>query len=186
MNWLFMGGNGNSASAGTRPGDDSANGNAVMYDARNGKILTIGGSSAFSQPEFPGTGDTVIITLQGTGQSVQTRVVDSLNNPRVYANSMVLPDGKVATVGGSEVPKEFDDSFPVFETGVHRARARTASLVVCLCDIYIYVCSSRTTSASFLCDASGAMPPFRTTAALLGFGSPILALLEVGSIVHCS
>lgn len=124
MNWIFTNGNGRTEFAGFRPSDDAANGNAVMYDARNGHILTVGGSSAFAQPEFPGRGDTVIITLQATSVHAATRVVGSLNTPRVYGNVCVLPDGKVALVGGAEVPKEFSDDYPVFDTGVHLACSR--------------------------------------------------------------
>lgn len=118
MNWFFTAGNGRSVAAGNRPGADSANGNAVMYDARAGKILTVGGAQAFSRPEFAATGTTVIITIQGVGMSAQTQVVGSLNMPRVYANALVLPDGKVAVVGGSAVPKEFSDETPIMNPGV--------------------------------------------------------------------
>ena len=118
MNWFFLTGSGRSVSAGIRPSEDSANGNAVMYDARMGKILTFGGSKAYSQPMWPGRGDTVIITIHTAGQQVEAKVVSSLNVPRVYANAMVMPDGKVAVVGGSELPKEFSDATPVMDPGV--------------------------------------------------------------------
>lgn len=45
MNWYSTTGNGGQKSAGKRASDpDSMDGNAVMYDAANGKIVTMGGS----------------------------------------------------------------------------------------------------------------------------------------------
>lgn len=117
MTWFTTSGSGASFSAGTRPGADSHNGNAVMYDARNGKILTVGGSSAFSRPEFPGTGTTVIITINGVNMPAQTKVVGSLNKPRVYGSAVVLPDSRIALMGGAAVPKEFNDDTAIFEPG---------------------------------------------------------------------
>ena len=42
MNWFSVGGSGGQTAAGTRPGGDMMNGNAVMYDS--GKIHTCGGA----------------------------------------------------------------------------------------------------------------------------------------------
>ena len=50
MNWYGTAGNGMQIPAGTRGGDpDSMCGNAVMYDANGGNILTVGGS-----PDYQG------------------------------------------------------------------------------------------------------------------------------------
>lgn len=117
MNWLKTRKGGSVVSAGTRPGNDQHNGNAVMYDARAGKILTFGGSQAFALPEFGATGTTVVITIKGAKKPVQTKKVGSLNKARVYGNGIILPDGKVAVVGGAQVPKEFNDDTAIFDPG---------------------------------------------------------------------
>ena len=90
-----------------------------MYDARNGKILTFGGADTFATfgTDVMGTGDTVIITIGGVGAQAQTKVVGSLHMPRVYGNGVVLPDGRVLVLGGSEIPHEFNDDTPVLNPG---------------------------------------------------------------------
>ena len=48
MNWYGTSGTGSQSAAGNRAGDpDSMNGNAVMYDAVAGKILTLGGAPKY-------------------------------------------------------------------------------------------------------------------------------------------
>jgi galactose oxidase len=53
MHWFGTTGKGSVKKAGTRPGGNAANGNAVMFDT--GKILTCGGSEAYSIQTFPAT-----------------------------------------------------------------------------------------------------------------------------------
>ena len=142
MHWFFLGGGGSSDFAGVRPSDDAANGNAVMYDAVNGKILAFAGAKAFARSEYSGMRDTVLITIQEPGQQVQTRVVGNLNVGRVYGNAMAMPDGKVAVVGGALLPLEFDDTYAIFDPGeflscrrVIHMRASSASLATPLPDL---------------------------------------------------
>jgi galactose oxidase len=48
MNWYDTNGNGSYYPAGTRTGDgDAMNGNAVMFDAVQGLILTLGGAPSY-------------------------------------------------------------------------------------------------------------------------------------------
>ena len=48
MNWYDTNGNGTSYPAGNRTGDgDAMNGNAVMFDAVQGLILTVGGAPSY-------------------------------------------------------------------------------------------------------------------------------------------
>ena len=48
MNWYSANGNGGTVPAGSRGSDaDAMNGNAVMYDAVAGKILTVGGAPSY-------------------------------------------------------------------------------------------------------------------------------------------
>lgn len=54
MNWYGTSGTGSQAAAGTRSTDpDSMCGNAIMYDAVGGKILTVGGAPAYTSTLFP-------------------------------------------------------------------------------------------------------------------------------------
>lgn len=61
MHWFDTAGEGSALRAGTRPGGNSANGNAVMFDT--GKILACGGSEAFAKPQFPSTTEASLITI---------------------------------------------------------------------------------------------------------------------------
>jgi len=48
MNWFSANGSGSTVPAGARGSDaDAMNGNAVMYDAVAGKILTVGGAPSY-------------------------------------------------------------------------------------------------------------------------------------------
>ena len=57
MNWYDTNGNGSYYPAGTRTGDtDAMNGNAVMFDAVQGLILTVGGAPSYqARPDCLGT-----------------------------------------------------------------------------------------------------------------------------------
>jgi galactose oxidase len=116
MNWFTTAGAGSETPAGTRPGGDAMNGNAVMYDA--GKILTLGGSPAYGSQGtggLPAIAATAVITL--TGMTATVRSVADMNIARAYCNSVVLPDGKVFTVGGMPLPVTFSDSDAVLTPG---------------------------------------------------------------------
>jgi galactose oxidase len=78
------------------------NGNAVMYDV--GKILTVGGAPAY-QNSTPDDQAYVI----DVGADVSVRQVSSMAYPRAFANSVVLPDGKVLVIGGQEYAVPFSD-----------------------------------------------------------------------------
>ncbi|MBC6446997.1 discoidin domain-containing protein [Actinokineospora xionganensis] len=105
MNWIDTSGNGSITDAGPR-GDspDAMNGNAVMYDI--GKILAVGGSPQYSEGDAINRAYSVDIS-SGTSATV-TRVGD-LAIPRTFANSVVLPDGKVVVVGGMTYGVGFSD-----------------------------------------------------------------------------
>ncbi|KAI4248671.1 MAG: hypothetical protein L6R42_009195, partial [Xanthoria sp. 1 TBL-2021] len=62
MNWFTTDGQGSTTPAGTRGNDnDAMNGNAIMYDALAGKILTIGGAASYTSSYT--TSNAHIITL---------------------------------------------------------------------------------------------------------------------------
>jgi hypothetical protein len=69
MHWFDTAGEGSALIAGTRPGGNSANGNAVMFDA--GKILTCGGSESFAKPQFPATTEASLIKIGAPNTQVQ-------------------------------------------------------------------------------------------------------------------
>ena len=53
MNWYGTAGTGTQVAAGTRASDpDSMCGNAVMYDAVSGSILTVGGAPDYTSKRF--------------------------------------------------------------------------------------------------------------------------------------
>ncbi|WP_436493303.1 discoidin domain-containing protein [Actinokineospora sp. HUAS TT18] len=108
MNWVSTSGTGSVTDAGPR-GDspDAMNGNAVMYDV--GKILTLGGATAYQDVDATNRAYTIDIT---TGTASVTRVGD-MSKGRAFANSVVLPDGKVLVIGGQSRPVPFSDQTAV-------------------------------------------------------------------------
>jgi galactose oxidase len=108
MNWYGTAGSGSQASAGLRANDqDSMNGNAVMYDATNGKILTLGGSTSYTS-SF-GTSDAHIITLTEPFTPPTVETIEPMSYRRVFANSVVLPTGDVFVNGGNSWATQWTD-----------------------------------------------------------------------------
>ncbi|MER5205521.1 discoidin domain-containing protein [Streptomyces sp. NPDC002825] len=108
MNWITTGGNGTITSAGTRAdSQDAMTGNAVAYDI--GKLLTLGGSTAYEKT--PATRRAYTVSTDGT--QVQTARTGDMGYARAFANSVVLPDGKVAVFGGQAYPVPFSDATSV-------------------------------------------------------------------------
>jgi galactose oxidase len=121
MHWFTTTGEGGVKAAGTRPGKDSANGNAVMFDA--GKILAFGGSEAFAKPTYrgkayPARNDCSLIEINKVNENPKVTKLAGMKKPRVYLNSVVLPDGKIFATGGSAQPKEFNDDDAWYQPGV--------------------------------------------------------------------
>jgi hypothetical protein len=112
MNWFATDGVGGQRDAGTRPGGDQMNGNAVMYAA--GKILAVGGASHYELT--PAKSVASIITL-GAGSTASAVATGSMAFARAFASSVVLPDGKVVTIGGMPYPVPFKDTDAVLPAG---------------------------------------------------------------------
>ena len=94
MNWYGTAGSGSQVSAGSRGIDlDSMSGNAVMYDAVNGKVLTLGGSTSYS--DAYGSTASHIITLAEPFTFPDVKSIRPMAYPRVFANSVVLPTGDI-------------------------------------------------------------------------------------------
>ncbi|MCJ1261176.1 hypothetical protein MMC22_001040 [Lobaria immixta] len=114
MNWYGTAGAGSTKAAGLRAGDgDSMNGNAVLYDAVAGKILTVGGAPNYQDSTGAPTTATFNAHIITLGNQNANPTVDTINNmyfQRAFHNSVVLPDGKVFIVGGQVTPQPFSDA----------------------------------------------------------------------------
>lgn len=110
MKWIDTDGAGSVTDAGLR-GDDgfSVNGTAVMYDT--GRILKAGGGPNYAQGYA-----TDVIQHIDIRAGVAVRRLDPMVYPRVYHNSVVLPDGGVFIVGGQTFGLDFTDSDAVLPT----------------------------------------------------------------------
>ncbi|MFI8221263.1 discoidin domain-containing protein [Streptomyces sp. NPDC085932] len=109
MHWISTTGNGTIKAAGTRADSaDAMNGNAVAYDI--GKLLTLGGATAYR--DRPATRRAYTVDLNGGAQPVAERTGD-MAQARSFANSVVMPDGKVAVFGGQSLPVPFSDTSSV-------------------------------------------------------------------------
>ncbi len=114
MNWITTTGAGSITGAGDRADSrDAMNGNAVMYDV--GKIFTVGGATAYQ--DYPPVADVqatrrayVVDITGGRTEPVVTTRVSDMAYARSFANSVVLPDGKVLTLGGQQHPQGFTDT----------------------------------------------------------------------------
>ena len=112
MHWFDTTGKGDWQEAGTRPGDDAMNGNAVMYDA--GKILTVGGAPTYE--DTAATAAAAIIDINGA--KPDAREIAPMKYARAFAMAPVLPDGKVVVIGGQPLPVPFTDTDAVLVPGV--------------------------------------------------------------------
>ncbi|WP_427135834.1 galactose oxidase-like domain-containing protein [Pseudarthrobacter sp. S9] len=104
MNWISTTGNGSITSAGLRSDSpDAMNGDAVMYDV--GKILTVGGSTAYDNT--PATARAYTIDINNGVKVARTA---DMGVTRSFANGVALPDGQVFVVGGQATPVVFTDT----------------------------------------------------------------------------
>ncbi|KAI4193236.1 MAG: hypothetical protein LQ348_002919 [Seirophora lacunosa] len=109
MNWYTATGTGAQKPAGLRGNDAHAmNGNAIMFDALNGKILTVGGAPNYQDNDA--TSNAHVITIGSPGTVASATAVGSMANRRAFHNSVVLPDGKVLVTGGEVRPVPFSDA----------------------------------------------------------------------------
>ncbi|KAJ5562790.1 hypothetical protein N7461_001551 [Penicillium sp. DV-2018c] len=118
MHWYTVEGKGTTTEAGRRGDDlDSMSGNAVMFDAVRGKILTFGGQTSYDGSY--GSKNAHIITLHTPLQEPGVQIAGrgsggGMNYPRVYHTSVVLPDGKVFIAGGQAWGKPFNENTAQF------------------------------------------------------------------------
>ncbi|KAH8898700.1 putative galactose oxidase precursor, partial [Thozetella sp. PMI_491] len=99
INWYMLTEHGSTIPAGSRGDDsDAMNGNAVMYDALHGKILTLGGSESYKG--CPATNNAHIVTIGDPFTRPLIERLDDMHSARAFANSVVLPSGDVFISGG--------------------------------------------------------------------------------------
>ncbi|KAF2743355.1 carbohydrate-binding module family 32 [Sporormia fimetaria CBS 119925] len=109
MNWYNTIGTGSTTGAGNRATDlDSMNGNAIMYDAVAGKILTAGGASHYQTEQARPNAYVITINTPGTTPTVSATA--SMSFSRGFANGVVLPDGTVFMAGGQSFVEPFSDA----------------------------------------------------------------------------
>jgi galactose oxidase len=127
MNWYSVEGNGSVMSAGKRMNDeDSMSGNAVMFDAVEGKILTFGGSPDYDKSWAHANAH--VITL---GKPYEDPVVEkagkhgNMTIDRVFHTSVVLPDGTVFIVGGQEFGVAFNEENVRFTPELYDPKTNT-------------------------------------------------------------
>ncbi|PQE04782.1 galactose oxidase precursor protein [Rutstroemia sp. NJR-2017a BBW] len=99
MNWYGTAGTGSQVAAGSRASDtDSMCGNAALYDAVNGKIFTAGGSPSYQDSNA--TKNVHLITIGAPNVAPTVQTLTSMSYARAFANSVILPNGKVMVTGG--------------------------------------------------------------------------------------
>jgi galactose oxidase len=109
MNWYSTIGNGSQVAAGLRAdAPDSMNGNPVMYDAVAGKIFCAGGS-----PDYQNSSATNLvyhITIGAPPSKPNVTTLTPMHYSRAFANSVILPNGKIFVTGGQTYAVPFTDT----------------------------------------------------------------------------
>ncbi|KAF4982967.1 hypothetical protein FZEAL_1537 [Fusarium zealandicum] len=116
MNWYYTKNNGDVKAAGNRESSrgvdpDAMCGNAVMFDAAQGKILTFGGSPNYQYDDATTNAHIITIGNPGTKATVDF-ASNGLWHPRIFHTSVLLADGSVFITGGQEYGIPFADSTP--------------------------------------------------------------------------
>jgi galactose oxidase len=110
MNWITTRGTGSITPAGTRGNSaDAMNGNAVYYDID--KVITMGGAPDYENSNATNSAYEIQIGTPPNNSSPTPQVtqVGSMNYARAFANSVVLPNGQVVTMGGQTYAVPFSD-----------------------------------------------------------------------------
>jgi galactose oxidase len=108
MNWYDTAGGGSTTPAGARGVDgDAMCGNAVMYDAAAGKILTVGGATSYQGANA--TANAHVLSINAQTVPVNVQPINPMWFPRIFANAVVLPNGQVFITGGQIFGQPFSD-----------------------------------------------------------------------------
>lgn len=108
MHWFDVSGNGSFEVVGKR-GDDtySMNGNTVMFDID--KILKVGGSTTYGS-QSQSSEKSYVIDINDENNVTVTPTANQVKDPRVYATTVVLPNGEVVLLGGISTSRIFSDA----------------------------------------------------------------------------
>lgn len=113
QHWYSTHGNGSITEAAERDDADAMCGCNVMFEA--GRILSAGGAPEYEKVAATARAHLTSFGTDAAGQSgwsAVTRVAD-MAAPRVFGNTVVLPDGRVVVVGGQTFAKLFSDDYAV-------------------------------------------------------------------------
>lgn len=109
MNWNTTEGSSATLDAGRRADDaDAMAGPAVMYDALAGIVVAVNGSPDYQANSA--TSNAHLITIRVISSTEQVETPEPMNGRRIFANSIVLPDGTVFVVGGKGYGNPFFDN----------------------------------------------------------------------------
>ncbi|KAF5022668.1 hypothetical protein F66182_5286 [Fusarium sp. NRRL 66182] len=127
MNWYYTDKDGSTTPAGQRGSDrgvaaDAMCGNAVMFDAVKGKILTNGGTPNYQDSDA--TADAHIVTIGNPGTKASVSYAsEGLFYPRVFHSSVLLPNGNVFITGGQQYAIPFADSTPQLQPEMYMSES---------------------------------------------------------------
>lgn len=129
MNWYNTNSvNGTQSSAGLRAADsDSMDGNAVMYDAVAGKIVTFGGSQDYQNSDA--TKAVHLITIGNPNTTPTVSALTSMTYARAFANAVVLPNGKVFVTGGQSHAVPFTDTTAILTPELWDPTTQTFTII---------------------------------------------------------
>jgi len=99
------------------------NGNAVMFDAVNGKIFTAGGAPNYQ--DSYATSNAYIITIGTPNTNPTVTKLPNMQNTRAFANSVILPNGKIMVTGGENYAVPFSDDTAVLTPELYDPVANT-------------------------------------------------------------
>ena len=127
MNWYTVEGKGGVSPAGQRLDDeDSMSGNAVMFDAVAGKILTFGGSPDYDKSWAHANAHIITLGEPGDEPQVEPAGKDGqMHVDRVFHTSVVLPDGTVFIVGGQTFGVAFNEENVQFTPELYDPKTNT-------------------------------------------------------------
>jgi galactose oxidase len=123
MNWYGTYNGGTTTSAGTRNFTaDAMCGTNVMFDT--GKILSAGGGPFYDNNSGVTTAQVITIPSKVGGTATAQQATD-MKYPRMFANSVVLPDGSVVVTGGQKFGRGFNDIESILYPELYNPRTNT-------------------------------------------------------------
>lgn len=125
QHWYGTKGYGAVVEAGTRDDVDAMCGTFVMYDATAGKILTAGGAQDYDKSD--GNNHAHITTIGNPGTRSDVERVADMAFPRAFANTVVLPDGRVVVTGGQRKALVFTNTDGILVPEVFDPASKTWS-----------------------------------------------------------